>query len=100
MPTLRLSPWFVVMTLAEPGSCCGMQVQFGELFFGESATRCLTLVNNGPTEACFDLSFGSMSDLKALLSGGPDDDVMSGSQDDRLAAFLQVARIRVSQPCS
>lgn len=77
-----------------------MQVQFGELFFGESATRCLTLVNNGPTEACFDLSFGSVSDLKALLSGGPDDDVMSGSQDDRLAAFLQVARIRVSQHCS
>jgi hypothetical protein len=50
-------------------------------------------VNNGPTEACFDLSFGSLEDLKALLAAGPDEE--AGSGDDRLAAFLQVARIRV-----
>lgn len=69
------------------------QLNFGELFFGESASRHLTLVNNGPTEACFDLSFGSLEDLKALLAAGPDEE--AGSGDDRLAAFLQVARIRV-----
>ena len=68
-----------------------MQVNFGELFFGESDTRSLVLVNNGATEACFDLSFGSVSDLKALLT----DDEPS-TPDDRLAAFLQVAKIRVS----
>lgn len=70
------------------------QVQFGELFFGESASCQLTLVNNGPTEACFDLSFGSVSDLKALLATGPDEE--ASAPDDRLTAFLQVARIRVS----
>lgn len=71
-----------------------LQVNFGELFFGESASRHLTLVNNGPTEACFDLSFGSVADLKALLATGPDEE--ASTSDDRLAAFLQVARIRVS----
>jgi hypothetical protein len=69
-------------------------VHFGELFFGESVSRQLTLLNNGPTEACFDLSFGSVADLKALLATGPDDE--ASTPDDRLAAFLQVAQIRVS----
>jgi hypothetical protein len=73
---------------------CDVQVNFGELFFGESASRCLTLVNNSPTEACFDLSFGSVAGLKALLATGPDE--QASTADDRLAAFLQVARIRVS----
>jgi hypothetical protein len=70
------------------------QVHFGELFFGESVSRQLTLLNNGPTEACFDLSFGSVADLKALLATGPDEE--ASTPDDRLAAFLQVAQIRVS----
>jgi hypothetical protein len=77
-------------------SCCALQVNFGELFFGESSRRALTLVNNGPTEACFDLSFGSVADLKALLATGPDEE--ASTADDRLAAFLQVARIRVRAP--
>lgn len=76
-------------------SCCAVQVNFGELFFGESSRRHLTLVNNGPTEACFDLSFGSVADLKALLATGPDEEASTGD-DSQLAAFLQVARIRVS----
>lgn len=76
-------------------SCYALQVNFGELFFGESSRRHLTLVNNGPTEACFDLSFGSVADLKALLATGPDEEA-STADDDRLAAFLQVARMRVS----
>lgn len=76
-------------------SCCALQVNFGELFFGESSRRHLTLVNNGPTEACFDLSFGSVADLKALLTTGPDEEA-STADEDRLAAFLQVARIWVS----
>lgn len=71
-----------------------LQIAFGELFFGESVSRELTLVNSGPTEVCFDLSFGSTADLKALLATGPDEDVTAA--DDRLATFLQVARIRVS----
>jgi hypothetical protein len=70
-----------------------LQLNVGELFFGESSSRHLVLVNNGPTEACFDLSFGSLEDLKALLAAGPDEE--AGSGNDRLAAFLQVARIRV-----
>lgn len=68
-------------------------MHFGELFFGESVSRTLTLLNTGPTEACFDLSFGSVADLKALLATGDEE---ASTPDDRLAAFLQVAQIRVS----
>lgn len=72
-----------------------LQVAFGELFLGESSSKQLLLVNNGPTEACFDLSFGSLEDLKAVLAPGGDDD--PGGGDDKVTAFLQVARIRVSK---
>lgn len=82
---------------ATRASVSKMQVNFGELYFGESATRCLTLVNNGPTEAQWDTMAGSVSDLTALLDAGPDE--ASNAPGDRLAAFMQVARIRVSN-CS
>jgi hypothetical protein len=72
-----------------------VQVAFGELFHGESSTRTLALVNSGPTEARYDLSYGSLLDMQAVLA----DDDGSGSgpaSDDPLSAFLQVSRARVS----
>lgn len=85
--TYRIMPLLVLPTL---------QVDFGELFVGESATRCVSVINNGPAETRFDLSYGSTLDMKGMLG---DDDAgaagAGGADDDSLAAFLQVSRVRV-----
>lgn len=68
-----------------------MQLNFGGMFFGEAVTRIITVFNNGPAEARFDLSYGSKADMAAIAATeneGP-------TGDDQHAAFLRMARIRV-----
>lgn len=73
------------------------QVDFGSTVLGQAATLHLGLVNRSPLPAHFDLSFGSPADMGA--TGGEGEGGGGGDPD---AAFLKVARLRVSggsRPC-
>jgi hypothetical protein len=65
------------------------QVEFGQLYYGESTTREVVLVNTGPAEAKFDLSFGAAADMQAFAAE-------ANAGGDSTTNFLAVARVRVS----
>ena len=59
-------------------------VDFGSLYFGDSASRRLTLVNHGPRDARFFAACGSPRDFSDAGDSG-------ASADDALGRFLQVS---------
>jgi hypothetical protein len=67
-----------------------MQLNFGSMFFGEALTKQVAIFNNSPSEARFDLSYGSTADMKAIAGADK-----AGGDDSPHAAFLQMARVRV-----
>jgi len=78
-----------------------LQLDFGYMFFGDAATRTVSLHNNGPVEAHFDVSYGSAADMKTLTADRDAEVGSAGSAgapaaDDEVARFLQAARVRVS----
>jgi hypothetical protein len=66
-----------------------MQVDFGSLFFGEGTTQQISIINNGPTEAKYILSYGVEADMRMLDQGEVE------GAGDPYTGFLAVARIRV-----
>jgi hypothetical protein len=68
-----------------------MQLNFGSMFFGEALTKQVAIFNNSPSEARFDLSYGSTADMKAIASA----DKTADRDDSPHATFLQMARVRV-----
>jgi hypothetical protein len=67
-----------------------MQLNFGSMFFGEALTKHVAIFNNSPSEARFDLSYGSTADMKAIAGADKAD-----GDDSPHAIFLQMARVRV-----
>jgi hypothetical protein len=67
-----------------------LQLNFGSMFFGESLVKQVAILNNSPTEARFDLSYGSTADMKAIAGADKAD-----GDDSQHASFLQMARVRV-----
>jgi hypothetical protein len=60
------------------------------MFFGEALVKQVAILNNSPTEARFDLSYGSTADMKAIAGSDKAD-----GDDSPHATFLQMARVRV-----
>lgn len=90
-PVDSLCPLHVEDLLSIDG-CMYLQLNFGSIFFGEAVTRSITVFNNGPAEARFDLSYGSKTDMAAIAATDNDGPSVG---DDQHAAFLKMARIRV-----
>lgn len=59
-------------------------VDFGSLYFGDSASRRLTLINHGPRDARFFAACGSPRDFSDAGDSG-------ASADDAVGKFLQVS---------
>ncbi len=72
-------------------------VEFGDVMIGQRVERKFALFNNGPSEARFDLSYGTLADMGPADKSGPEGSVLGGSDggDDPYGAFLKTARIRV-----
>lgn len=74
-------------------------LDFGSMYFGESAQASVVVFNNGPVEGRYIVSHGTASEMKAKVEGdgtepngatpGPDD------SDDQYADYVMAARQKV-----
>eukprot|EP00775_Hariotina_reticulata_P012144 gene12144-12282_t len=73
------------------------ELDFGRMFFGDAGTRTVSLYNNGPVEAHFDVSYGTAADMKALAVDGEAELGSAPTEApaaDEVTRFLRAACVR------